>query len=123
MILKNNLYRIKEQNSETKSFSLELIPNCTIYKAHFPEQPITPGVCIIQIASELLAHLFQFEVELLTVSNAKFLAVINPEETPEVRYTFNKVFFDEGKTSVKVSVLVSNKETLFTKLSLAYKIK
>ncbi len=123
MILKNNLYRIKESNSEAKSFSLELRPNCTIYKAHFPEQPITPGVCIIQIASELLAHLFQFEVELLTVSNAKFLAVINPEETPEVRYTFNKVVFDESKSSIKVSVVVGNKETQFTKLSLTYKIK
>ncbi len=111
MILKNNLYIIKESNSETKSFSLELIPNCTIYKAHFPEQPITPGVCIIQIASELLAHLFQFEVELLTVSNAKFLAVINPEETPEVRYTFNKVVFDESTSSIKVSVVVGTQET------------
>ena len=51
MILKNSLYKIASSNAEEKSFNLELVPDCLIYRAHFPEQPITPGVCIIQIAS------------------------------------------------------------------------
>ena len=94
-----------------------------IYHAHFPEQPITPGVCIIQIASELLADLYSSSFELSSVSNAKYLAVINPKETPELTYTFKKVSFDDEKTNVKVSVVVSNNDTIYTKLSLVYKIK
>ena len=74
MILKNNLYKISASNIEEKSFNLELVPDCVIYQAHFPEQPITPGVCIIQIANELLNELLQSEYKLTTVSNAKFLA-------------------------------------------------
>lgn len=121
MILKNSLYKIASSNIEDKSFNLELVPDCLIYRAHFPEQPITPGVCIIQIASELLNELFQCDYELITVSNAKFLAVINPIETNSIFYTFKKMIVDEVAETVKVSVIVSNLETIFTKLSLVYK--
>lgn len=123
MTLKNNLYRIAEENKNDKSYRLELIPDCMIYRVHFPEQPITPGVCIIQIASELLSQLYSLAFELSSVSNAKYLAVINPQDTHELSYTFKKVVFDDENTSVKVSVVVSNGETVFTKLSLVYKIK
>lgn len=121
MILKDSLYKIIDSNPEEKSFNLELVPDCLIYQAHFPEQPITPGVCIIQVASELLNELLQSDYELTTVSNAKFLAVINPLETANVTYTFNKLVFDEGAKTVKASVVVSSTGTVFTKLSLVYK--
>ena len=121
MILKNNLYKISASNIEEKSFNLELVLDCVIYKAHFPEQPITPGVCIIQIASELLNELLQTEYKLTTVSNAKFLAVINPLDAAFVTYTFNKLVFDEDTKTVKASVVVGNTDTVFTKLSLVYK--
>lgn len=123
MMLKNNLYRIATENKDEKSYRLELIPDCMIYRAHFPEQPITPGVCIIQIASELLTDLYSLTFELSSVSNAKYLAVINPLDTPELTYTFKKIVFDDEKQSVKVSVIVSNNDTVFTKLSLVYRIK
>lgn len=121
MILKNSLYKITSSNTEEKSFNLDLVPDCLIYLAHFPEQPITPGVCIIQIASELLKELLQSDFELVSVLNAKFLAVINPLETNSIIYTFKKVVVDEDTETVKVSVIVSNSETIFTKLSLLYK--
>ncbi len=121
MVLKNSLYKISSSNIEEKSFNLELVPDCLIYQAHFPEQPITPGVCIIQVASELLNELLQSDYELTTVSNAKFLAVINPLETAIITYIFKKLVFDEDTKTVKVSVVVCNTDTVFTKLSLVYK--
>ncbi len=121
MVLKNSLYKISSSNIEEKSFNLELVPDCLIYQAHFPEQPITPGVCIIQVASELLNELLQSVYELTTISNAKFLAVINPLETAVVTYTFKKLGFDEDTKTVKVSVIVSDTDTVFPKLSLVYR--
>ena len=123
MILKNNLYKITYSNIEEKTFHLELLPDCVIYKAHFPEQPITPGVCIIQIASELLRDLIHSDLELIFVSNAKFLAVINPLETTGIVCTFRKLIFDEKAKCIKVSVVISSSTNIFTKLSLVYKKK
>ena len=56
MKLIDSLYKvISDTRSETGHvFSIELDPEHFIYKAHFPGEPITPGVCIMQIAKELL---------------------------------------------------------------------
>lgn len=123
MILKNNLYRILSADTGMKSFRLELIQDCGIYRAHFPEQPITPGVCIIQTASELLSELLSTAVELQSVSNAKFLAVIDPRETKNITYRFTRIVPDEDKVTLKVSATVSDNETTYTKLSLVYRKK
>lgn len=119
MILKNNLYHILYSDPESKSFRLELIPDSMIYKAHFPEKPITPGVCIIQTATELLKELLTEDIELATVSNVKFLNVINPLETKEITYTFTKIIPGDNEL-MKISAVVSNNENTFTKLSLVY---
>lgn len=120
MILKNNLYKILSSDIEEKSYRLELIPDSMIYNAHFPEQPITPGVCIIQIASELLNEFIGTPIELSAISNAKFLAVISPDETKCVTYTFKKIATDETTGEIKVSAIVTDGDKVFTKLSLVY---
>ncbi len=99
------------------SFQLTLNPECMIYKAHFPGHPVTPGVCIIQIALELLEILLERKVELKEVVNAKFLSVIDPEETPEVSYEFSKSTYVDNQV-LKVAVAVSSPSAKCAKLSL-----
>ncbi len=120
MTLRNNLYRILSTDPGTGSFRIRLMPDHRIYKAHFPGKPITPGVCIIQIASELLGILMPGTRSLSTVANAKFLSIINPLETEEITFTFKKIS-EEDNGTLKVSAIVSDKDTVFTKLSLKYK--
>ncbi|MDE7115267.1 MAG: beta-hydroxyacyl-ACP dehydratase [Muribaculaceae bacterium] len=122
MTLNDNLYKIISSDTSERSFRLELIPDCTIYKAHFPSKPVTPGVCVIQIASELLSLLMNKELALTTVSNAKFLSVINPLETKNITCTFRKI--SEGSdNSINVSATITEKDTVFSKLSLIYRHK
>lgn len=120
MKLQNNLYHIISEG--TNSFLLSLNRECVIYKAHFPEQPITPGVCIIQIASELFACMLSKDIVLAEVVNAKFLSVINPVETESVTYTFSKMTIDDSNKTVKVAVVVSSEKAICAKLSLLYNI-
>jgi len=56
MKLKNNLYKIisKEEVNSIFNYTVELNPSCVIYEAHFPGEPITPGVCIVQIGKEVI---------------------------------------------------------------------
>lgn len=121
MILKNRLYYIKSQDALNLIFTIELNPDCFIYKAHFPELPITPGVCIIQVAMELFSELCGAALDVESVSNAKFLAVINPEMTTNLTYSFNKVAISEDSSRYKVSVVVADEDTIYTKLSLCFR--
>lgn len=118
MKLQNNLYSIVERKED--GFCIALNAESLIYKAHFPEQPITPGVCIIQIANELLEELLNQKVEIKEVVNAKFLSVINPIENNKVAYTFSKMVKDNLNHTLKMTVSVASEETVCAKLSLLY---
>ena len=56
MILKNNFYHIAQASVDLPRATYEIALNAQhfIYQAHFPGEPITPGVCILQMACELL---------------------------------------------------------------------
>lgn len=118
MELLNNLYTINSIDDEGRRISLRLLRNSAIYKAHFPGQPITPGVCIIKIASELLETVLNAPLELVAVKNAKFLSVINPVVTENIVYDFIKI--EEDGKNVKCVVNVLDDKTVYSKLSLIF---
>ena len=55
MVLIDNFYTVKSQNISAgkAEFRVKLNAENFIYQAHFPNNPITPGVCLIQMAVEL----------------------------------------------------------------------
>lgn len=97
-------------------FDLKLNPEHFIYKAHFPGEPITPGVCIMQIAVELFQLALKTPVALTCVKNIKFLRIISPNDVTEVKYSLQKIT-REG-TEAKVQVVVSAADEVYAKLSL-----
>lgn len=119
MKLKNSLYKIIGIDHDAVNAQIELQRDCVIYNAHFPEQPITPGVCIIQMAAELLEEISGWILSLKEVVNAKFLSVINPVNTISCSYQFQKLT-ELPENRIKVSVVVSDESTVYAKLSLIY---
>ena len=121
MNLNNNLYIIKSSDVEKRSFLIELLPNSIIYKTHFPGHPITPGVCIVQIATELLQEFMHKNLVLKTIANAKFLSIINPEEDKEVIFNIKKLTIDETEKKISVSIIVQDQsDKIYSKISLTY---
>lgn len=122
MTLNNDFFRIQAHDESESGFSYSIALNRDhfIYRAHFPGEPITPGVCIVQVATELLEEHYGFRLYLTDVVNAKFLEVINPTESNLLEYRFTKILRDADL--LKVSVTVSHGECTYSKLSLKYKI-
>ena len=87
MTFRNNLYFIDtiSRGEEGVSYQIHLNAEHIIYQAHFPGEPITPGVCLLQMGLELLSDAVGCELEIDTVKNVKFLNVLHPEgQTVEV---------------------------------------
>ena len=120
MKLKDTFFRINNfcQTATGFDYIIELNPEHFIYQAHFPENPITPGVCIIQIIKELFAELMQHKLFLKKIYNVKFLNVINPLKNREV--TFSISISSEEENSYKIGVLVYNNDNKFAKLSMMF---
>lgn len=55
-----------------------------IFKGHFPEQPIVPGVCTMHIVKALLEAALSRKLTLKESSAVKFLRLITPASTPHV---------------------------------------
>ena len=81
----------------------------SIFKGHFPDLPVVPGVCMIQIIKELTEKYLKKHITLKSASNTKFLKVINPEIT--VNILIDCDFLDIE--IVKIKAKISNNEHIY----------
>ncbi len=101
-MLKDNLYSILRHEGDT--FRVALNGQCFIYAAHFPGQPITPGVCTIQMARELVEEYTALRLRLTDVKNVKFLTPLSPTLFPEALFRLAKVGREGDRLTAQVSV-------------------
>ena len=119
MKLKGDFFQIiNREITDNIKFYITLIPEHYIFKAHFPGNPIVPGVCQIQIVSELLEELTQKRVYLVEVKNIKYMSVLVPVANEKLTFSFQK--FHQEQDGVRVSVIVSSFEKQISKMSLTY---
>lgn len=105
--------------SEADRVRIRLNAGHRIYQAHFPGNPITPGVCIIQMVGELTGARLGRQLLLSKVVNLKFVAPISPLEHPEIDVEFASI--DEQQNGeVKVRGTVVAGTDLMTKFSLMF---
>ncbi|MBR1633305.1 MAG: hypothetical protein IJ686_06080 [Bacteroidales bacterium] len=105
-------------------FHVRLNPEHIIYKAHFPEQPITPGVIIVRMAVELLSESLGRRVRLVAAPNIKFSSPLFPmpsaasgipgDEGREIDFKIN--IREEGLASVTVA----DAEVTYSKMLIRY---
>ena len=120
MKLKNDFYTIRETQNTDKgaNFVVHLNADHFIYAAHFPGNPITPGVCLAQIVKELTEELVQVPLFLKVVKNIKFMQIINPLLHDEV--TFALSVQQESEGGYKVSANIESGSETFSKMSLQF---
>ena len=97
--------------------TIRLLPESPVYQGHFPGYPITPGVCLVEIALELIAEMagqagHDEKVRLVGAKNIKFTSPIIPSEGTELRFNLG------GEGSERTVEILSG-ETLCAKMSLS----
>ena len=77
-MLRNSFYDIvhRDQNVYTIRFNAKH----PIFSGHFPEHPVVPGACIVQIAEELAALSYGHPVRFTAISDLKFRQPITPNQ-------------------------------------------
>ena len=58
-----------------------------IFKGHFPDQPIVPGVCQTQMLGEVLSQVLDRELSLSSAASIKFLNVVDPGKNKQLQLT------------------------------------
>jgi 3-hydroxyacyl-[acyl-carrier-protein] dehydratase len=113
--LLNDFYTVKhrEDTGENK-FQATVLLNAAhpVFKGHFEQMPVVPGVFQTQLIKELLQEQLQADLWLSKGDNIKFMAMIVPGQHPEINIeiSYRK---DENKYITEARIFAEN--TTFTK--------
>ncbi len=120
-MLIEDLYTIKtfESNGDNVAVIIILNKDHEIFRGHFPGNPVMPGVCMIQIIKELTEMKVKKNLFLSNCSNIKFMAIINPEKSEELKLNLD---ISEPEGEIKVKNVTFFADTLALKLNATFKI-
>lgn len=115
MELLNNFYKILnlDESQSDKLLALVKIDKFhSIFQGHFPNHPVTPGVCTMQIIKELTEKWSGKNLMLKTARNVKFMAIINPELNEDVQFELQFEQVNPEEISVKTTVSIDENPAL-----------
>ncbi|MBQ1697112.1 MAG: beta-hydroxyacyl-ACP dehydratase [Bacteroidales bacterium] len=84
-MLVKDFYKIdgkEAQEDGSVVYSVSLNTTHDVYKGHFPERPITPGVCNIQMIKELAEDSCSRSLTLTSIDRCRLTAMVTPNESP-----------------------------------------
>jgi len=120
MVLKD-FYEIKAKKNlgDSRKFGVEIIINKdhSIFTGHFPDNPVMPGVCMIQIIKEITEEIVGSTLFMETCVNVKFMALINPEKNSNLDL---EIQISEENQKVKVKNITKFDDTIALKFSASY---
>ena len=91
-MLQNKLYYIVQ--NEQNVYTIRFEASHPIFAGHFPENPIVPGACLVQIAEELAAVVYGYSIRFTAIRNLRFNRAITPDQgaTVAIQQTDEKTF-------------------------------
>lgn len=121
-MLLENFYTVNKLDiSEGSAIAnITINKNHDIFKGHFPGNPVTPGVCMMQIIKELTEQIVNEKLFMQSSSNVKFMAIINPEVNPDLKLSLTIVEEDD---LFKVKNVTTFDDTVALKLSTSFRKK
>ena len=89
-----------------------------IFRGHFPDMPIVPGVCQTQMLGEVLGQALSVELQLKSAATIKFLSVVDPTKNPTLNLAIIYTKTEDGLYNV--SAQYKWEETVFFKFKGIY---
>ena len=114
-MLLNDFFTITDTESSASEIWAELLINANhkIFEGHFPNQPVVPGVCMMQMVKEIVEKVLEKETNLLRADEMKFLAIIDPQVNNRIQATIAYVINEDEQ--IKVTGLLYKDELVHFK--------
>lgn len=120
-MLQNTLYTIEnihQQGENRFVVTLKIDPQHGIFKGHFPEQPVLPGVCLMEMVREILNEIKGSSFLLSQAQNIKFLKVVDPTTDSTLKFDI-EILEKENAIQTNVTSFLSDGSPNF-KIKAAY---
>ncbi len=78
---------MSKKDDGTTCFYIHLRPDSTIYEGHFPGEPVSPGVCNIQMIKECAEQMVGKPLLLNNLQQCRLTTLVTPLTHPQVEVT------------------------------------
>lgn len=103
-----------------QAFNCEISLNAghPIFKGHFEQMPVVPGVCQTQMIMELLQEELGYNLRMTTGDNIKFTGMIVPTQHPKVMIEVSYTLVED---LIRSEAKIYFESTTFTKFKGSFK--
>lgn len=115
-MLKDNLYQIVNITSIEQEVMAEIQLNTEhiIFKGHFPDIPVLPGVTMMQMVKEILEEASGKQLQIKRAGQLKFLQMVNPHKVSRLNFQIN---WSETEEGIKVKAALKQQEEVYFKMT------
>ena len=110
----NNLIEFGPLDQNDSGYILPFAINkeSQVFEGHFPNQPILPGVVMIELVQRAAELVVGEELAMKSAGNFKFLKMIDPVKLPSANLNFT---ITEKEDGWRVKAQIKNKEDIYFK--------
>jgi len=114
-VLLKNFYQFKIEKHEDEKINafIEFNKEHDIFKGHFPEKPIVPGVTQILIVKEILKKCLNLDLQLVSSKSIKHMSMISPDDITKLNV---EILYKKVENNYKVNAILYKGEKKFLKL-------
>ncbi|MCM4156765.1 hydroxymyristoyl-ACP dehydratase [Gramella sp. AN32] len=115
----DNFYSVKSsvENNGFHITEVEINKGHELYKGHFPNRPVTPGVVLMHLFKEEVERISNKKLQLVRANNVKFTAVCDPNNDPNL--ILESEIEDAGEF-FKLKAIAKNKNGIVLKINSLY---
>ncbi|MBC8397739.1 MAG: hypothetical protein H8E16_11665 [Flavobacteriales bacterium] len=115
------VYSILEihENEDDINYLVDINFSHPVFKGHFPEKSVLPGVMMCDIIRYLVSSKLGIKAQLVLAKNIKFSRMIVPSENN----TYNVKISIIEEEKYKVSAIISQNDDIYFKLNAEYTTK
>jgi 3-hydroxyacyl-[acyl-carrier-protein] dehydratase len=122
-MLKDSLYTLEKIDSLDAQINAQVKLNAQhpIFKGHFPDIPVLPGVAMMQMIKDILEFQEEQDLQISKAGNMKFLQMVNPEKTELLDIVIN--ITERNEEYLKIKAQINAETTICFKMTaqLAFK--
>jgi len=106
-------YQIDRNDTGTIIARISINAKHPLFKGHFPGQPVTPGVALIEIIRQILSSALNKNLMMTEAREIKFISAVIPTNITELDLS---VEYSEEAEKINASCVISGNGQVFSKL-------
>lgn len=115
MLIKDyyTIENVLKQDDGIVRFDISLNADCSVYEGHFPGEPVSPGVCNIQMVKECAEQVAGKSLVLNNLQQCRLTTLVTPLAHPQVEV---KILLEEKGEAYKLKATIGKNEDVYLDL-------